>query len=257
MISLMKKIILILILSSIYLSSTCSNPYEEYSSIGFLNIDEKTNQFSPVAKNMRNAHIVSFEYGRVISLFDYKNSEGEKLTNLQGSINNHLNIGWKMHFKTSKLYILSGLSYNKYAAKGSDQALGNYYDWDVNYIGIRAGIGYEFFKTKSFFNFPYVSGNPGITLCVQASIASDFLVKGTQTINNQVFGLVGVEQFDTPFLFAYGGIGLNYYPTKEISIYLQYNGGKGFSVFSDSNDQEKLNYITHIISLGIAISLPL
>ena len=253
----MKKYILILILLSTYLGSFSSNPYEEYSSVDLLNIDETTNYFSPAGKNMRNAHIVSFEYGRVISAFDYKNSEGEKLTNLQGSINNHLNIGWKMHFKTSRLYILSGLSYNKYGAKGSDQALGNYYDWEVNYIGVRAGVGYEFFKTKSFFNFPYVSGYPGITLSVQASVASDFLVKGTQKINNQVFDLMGVEQFDTPFLFAYGGIGINYYPTKEISVYMQYNGGKGFSVFSDSNDQEKLNYITHIISLGIAISLPL
>lgn len=249
----MKKYILTLILLSIYFNSYNSNPLEKY-----FPIDEQNNyNLRSAGKNVRNAHIVSLEYGRVISSFDYKNSDGKKLTNLQGSINNHLDLGWKMHFKTSKLYLLSGLSYNKYGAKGSDQALGNYYDWEVNYIGIRAGIGYEFLKTKSFFNFPYVSGYPGITFSIQASVASDFLVKGTQKINNQVYDLIGVEQFDTPFLFAFGGIGINYYPTKEISIYLQYNGGKGFSIFSDSNDQEKLNYITHVISLGIAISLPI
>lgn len=249
----MKKYILTLILLSIYFNSYSSNPLKKCFPID----EQNSYNLRSAGKNVRNAHIVSIEYGRVISSFDYKNSDGEKLTNLQGSINNHLDVGWKMHFKTSKLYILSGLSYNKYGAKGSDQALGNYYDWEVNYIGIRVGVGYEFFKTKSFFNFPYVSGEPGITFSIQASVASDFLVKGTQKINNQVYDLIGIEQFDTPFLFAFGGIGINYYPTKEISIYLQYNGGKGFSIFSDSSDQEKLNYITHVISLGIAISLPI
>jgi len=249
----MKKYILALILLSIYFNSFSSNLAEKH----LPNHDQNSNKYRSVGKNVRNAHIVSLEYGRVISSFDYKNSDGEKLTNLQGSINNHLDVGWKMHFKTSKLYLLSGISYNKYGAKGSDQALGNYYDWEVNYVGVRVGVGYEFFKTKSFFNFPYVNGNPGITFSIQASVASDFLVKGTQKINNEVYNLIGVEQFDSPFLFALGGIGINYYPTKEISIYLQYNGGKGFSIFSDSSDQEKLNYITHTISLGIAISLPI
>lgn len=253
----MKKYLLILFLLSNYFGSHSSNPYKKHKPNSSFSDENKAYHFPSFGKTVRNAHIISFEYGRVISSFDYKNSEGEELSNLQGSSNNHVDLGWKMHFKTSKLYILSGLSYNKYGAKGSDQAVGNYYDWDVNYLGVRLGVGYEFFKTKSFFNFPYVSGNPGITLSVQASVTSDFLVKGTQTINNEVFDLIGVEQFDTPFLFAYGGIGLNYYPTKEISIYVQYNGGKGFSVFSDSNDKEKLNYITHIISLGIAISLPI
>ena len=254
----MKKNILTLIFVLLILNSYSSKPIKKDYSESLINHNPFELNLLPANKKIRNAHIVSFEYGRVLSSFDYKDSDGDKLSNLEGSIHNHLAVGWKMHFKTSKLYILSGLSYNKYGAKGSDQNLGNYYDWNVNYIGVKLGVGYEFFKTKSYFNFPYVSADPGITFNIQASVASDFLVKGTQTINNMVYDIVGVEQFDKPFIFAYGGIGVNYYPTKEISIYLQYNGGKGFSVFkSESNDNENLNYITHIISLGISVSLPI
>jgi len=245
----MKKLLLIFPLLSFYFYSLGSNPWEDKT--------KSTMNLQGMSNKITNAHIINLEYGRVFSSFVYINSDGEQLSNLQGSINNHLAVGWKMHFKTSKLYILSGLAYNKYGAKGSDQALGNYYDWDVNYLGIKLGVGYEFLKTKSNFNFPYISGNPGITFHVQASVASDFLINGTQTINNQVYNLKGVEQFDRPFIFAYGALGVNYYPVKELSLYLQYNAGKGFSVFSDSNDKEKLNYISHIISFGISINLPI
>lgn len=205
-----------------------------------------------------NAHIFSLEYGKIISTFNYKNSDGESLENLENKTNNSLRLGWRMHFKTSKLYVLSGISYNKYGAKGSDPVLGNYYDWDVNYVGVNLGAGYEFFKTKSFYNFPYVQPQQGITCYIQASVASDFLVQGTQTINSDIYDLIGVEQFDKPFIFVYGGIGVAYYATKTISVNGMYTYGKSFSVFkSNSNDNEILNYTTHNFSMGVSISLPL
>lgn len=254
----MKKYILTLILSLLFINSFSINPIGNFIANKSETGSTTMQNVSSFGNKIQNAHIFSFEYGRVISKFDYKNSDGERLANLQGSINNHLAIGWKMHFKTSKLYMLSGISYNKYGAKGSDQTLGNYYDWDVNYLGVNLGLGYEFLKTKSDFNFPYISSNPGITFNIQLSVASDFLVKGTQTINNMVYDIVGVEQFDKPFIFVYGGCGVTYYATKQISVNLEYTGGKSFSVFkSNSGDNESLNYITHIISLGVFISLPI
>jgi hypothetical protein len=82
-------------------------------------------------------------------------------------------------------------------------------------------------------------------------------MQGTQTINNQVYNLKGAEQFDKPLLIAQGGIGVKYYASKSIAVFVQYTGGKSFSVFkSDSDDTEKLNIITHTISLGLNISLP-
>jgi len=202
-----------------------------------------------------NAQQFSLEFGKVISSFDYKNSDGEELDNMQGSTNNHLGIGFKMPIRKTSAYLLSLISYNKYGAQGSDDVLGNYYDWNINYVGISIGGGYEFFKLGSYKNVKNTNTDQGFTVYVQLFGAVEFLVQGTQTINDQVYNLIGVEQFDKPYIFARGGLGVKYYASKTISLYAEYMGGRGFSVFkSDSN--ENLNINAHTISLGIAINMP-
>lgn len=203
-----------------------------------------------------NAQSFSFEYGRLISIFDYKNSEGEKLDNLQGTTNNHFALTYKMPIRRSKFFFLSDIAYNQYGAIGSDALVGNFYEWKVNYVGLNVGAGYEFFKLDSYLNYQNVNTDQGFTFYIQASAAFEYLVQGTQTINNTTYNLIGVEQFDKPFVFAKGGIGVTYYASKTLSVYLQYVGGMGFNVFKSKTDKEDLRYITHTISFGVAISLP-
>lgn len=254
----MRSTLTLLILFFLYKTLTAIEPYSKEQNLFNKKLESNKSLSLSGYTKTGNAHIFSLEFGKIISTFDYLNSDGEKLDNLENQTNNSLRLGWRMHFKTSKLYLLSGISYNKYGAKGSDPSLGNYFDWDVNYVGVNLGVGYEFFKLKSYYNFPYVTSGQGITCFLQASIASEFLVQGTQTINNEIFNLAGVEQFDKPFIFAYGGIGVAYYASKTISVNGMYKYGQSFSVFkSESNDLEKLNFITHSFSLGISISLPL
>jgi len=203
-----------------------------------------------------NAQQFNIELGKLISNFDYTNSDGEKLDNLQGTTSNHFGVSFNMPIRRTKFYFLSGLAYNKYGASGSDIAVGNYYQWDVNYVSLSVGGGYEFFKLNTFLNYQNVNTFQGFTFYVQASGAIEFLVQGTQIINNATYNLIGVEQFDKPFVFAYGGIGVRYYATKTLSAYFQYTGGMSFSVFKSKEDDETLNYITHTFSLGVGISLP-
>lgn len=202
-----------------------------------------------------NAQEIGVEFGKVISSFDYKNSDGEVLDNMQGTTNNHLGIIWKMPINTTSWYFASSLSYNTYGATGSDNKVNNYYIWDVNYIGVDIGMGYEFFK-YNYLNFRQTGAQSGITINVFVNGGPDFLVQGTQTINNETFDLIGVEQFDKPFIYVNGGIGIKYYASKTVSANLKFEGGKSFSVFkSDSDDNEKLNYIIYTISVGVSISL--
>jgi len=204
-----------------------------------------------------NAQQFSLEYGKVMSSFDYTNSDGNKLDNLQGTTDNHIGIGFKMPIRKSSFYFLSGIEYNKYGAEGSDDILGNYYDWKLNYIAVNLGVGYEFFKGNSFLNIKNSNTEQGFTFFIQIDVAPEFFVQGTQTINNDVYNLKGVEQFDKPFLSTNGGVGVIYYASKTVSVYAQYMGGMSFSVFkSDADTQEELNFITHTISLGFSINLP-
>ena len=204
-----------------------------------------------------NAQQISLEYGKVISKFDYTNSDGTKPDNMQGSTNNHLLLGLNWPVTSLDFYVLSGLALNKYIAKSSDEILNNFYEWDVNYLNINVGFGYEFLKSNSLLNVRNTNTESAFTFYAQFCTGTEFLLSGTQTINNNVYSLNGVEQFDKPKIFVKGGLGVKYYASKSISVYVEYMGGKSFSVFkSKSGDQEKLNFITHTISLGIGIMLP-
>ena len=202
-----------------------------------------------------NAQEVGVEFGKVMSSFDYKNSDGEVLDNMQGTTNNHLGLIWKMPLNSTSWYFASSLSYTSYGATGSDYTVNNYYVWDVNYVGIDVGLGYEFFK-YNYLNFRQTGAQSGITFSIHISGGPEFLVQGTQTINHETCNIVGIEQFDKPFIYANGGIGIKYYASKTFSINAQFEGGKSFSVFkSDSDDAEKLNYIVYTFSVGLSISL--
>jgi len=168
-----------------------------------------------------------------------------------------LAIGFNLPFTKSDIYILSAIAYNKYGAQCSDEILGNYYEWNVNYLLINLGVGYEFLKSNSQLNLKNTNSESAFTFYAQVCTGTEFLLQGTQIINNQVYNLKDAEQFNKPLILAQGGIGAKYYASKSISVYIQYMGGKSFSVFkADSGDQEKLNFVTHTISLGIGIILP-
>ena len=203
-----------------------------------------------------NAQQFNIEFGKLISGFDYTNSDGEKLENLQGTTNNHFAVGFNMPIRRTKFYFLSNLAFNKYGALGSDAAVGNYYSWEVNYIGLGIGAGYEFFKLNTFLNYQNVNTYQGFTFFIQASSSFEYLMLGTQIINNQTYDLKGVEQFDKPFVFTNGALGVRYYATKTLSAYFTYSFGYGFPVAKSENDNEVLKYITHTFSLGVSISLP-
>jgi hypothetical protein len=200
----------------------------------------------------------SIEYGKTISAFDYKNSDGEKIENMLGSTDNHLAIAFGLPLGESDFYFYSSLAYSKYGAQQSDEALNNYHEWKVNYAGLKLGIGYEFFKLSSQRNYRNTNSEESFTFYVQMATGAELMVQGSQITNSRVYNLKGVEQFDKPKVFALGGIGGRYYASKSVSVFLQYMGGKSFSVFkSDTEDSEKLHFINHTISLGVAIILPL
>jgi len=205
---------------------------------------------------LSNAQQLDFEFGKVISTFDYNNSENETLQNLEPGTNIHLGLAYKHYFKETAVYMLLQSNYNKYSSLGSNSILDNYYAWDLNYVSTGLGFGYEFLREGSYFNYNNINKNHGFTILLQTSASTDFLVHGTQTINGQIYNLKGVEQFDKPFLFANGTMGLVYYPSKSISVFGSYQYGRGFSVFkSKYQEKEDLNLITHTISFGFSVNL--
>ena len=140
------------------------------------------------------------EYGKSISSFDYTNSSGVKLENLQPMTKNYFRLGYNHDWYFSNKSVLQpnrfsfsvSLDYNNYGAQGSNAILYNIYEWDLEYLGLNLAINYDLIKMRDF------------TFYVTGGASSDYNLRGTQMINNQVYSLENVEEFD-PFSFFFKG----------------------------------------------------
>jgi hypothetical protein len=196
-----------------------------------------------------SGQIIYVETGKMISSFRYKDSNGNSLDDLKGSNQNNLGLGLRMPMFQSNFHISGGASYNRYGSKGSDPVLGNYYEWDVTYLGANLGFDYEFFKPESNYTEQH-----GFSFCLKISTAAEFLLNGTQNLNNQLYDLKGVEEFDKPLYFVRGGVSVNYYISRTYVVFAEYMGGTSFLI-GDYNNKEQLRFVTHNISVGFAINL--
>ena len=66
------------------------------------------------------------EGGKTMSSFDYKNSQGNSLDNLQATAHSFIAIGYRNQLLIKNLHLSFGTSYAGYGAIGSDDTVGNY-----------------------------------------------------------------------------------------------------------------------------------
>lgn len=184
------------------------------------------------------------EHGTTVSVFDYKNSQGQPLNNLLSNSKSYFGMGYRKVINKKKTLFLSlGASYNSYGAIGSESIVDNYFEWDVSYIGVVAGLDLRLFKLKN------------LSFFCKVSVASEFLIRGNQTINNDVYNLVGEEEFNNNIFFIRGGVGMLYPISSSTAIVANYTYGKSVLINSGS-DAEKLNLIAHQFGIGFIINLP-
>ena len=186
------------------------------------------------------------EIGKTISAFDYKNSQGMGLGNLQSKPNNYLKMGYRDVLNHNRTFYFSiGATYNGYGAIGSDRTLDNFFEWDITYLGLEAGLDFRLFRLRDF------------SFYLKGSASAEFLIQGTQTVNNQVFNLVGEEEFNNHIFFLRGGLMMTYPISRNTLITANYSLGK--TVLLDkgnATDQEELKLSAHQFGFGIIISLP-
>ncbi|WP_298904852.1 hypothetical protein [uncultured Psychroserpens sp.] len=186
------------------------------------------------------------ELGKTISAFDYKNSLGLGLENLQSKSNTYLKMGYRDVINNEETFFFSiGATYNGYGAIGSDRTLDNFFEWDVTYIGLEAGLDFRLFRVRDFSFF------------LKGNVSAEFLIQGNQTVNNQVFNLVGEEEFNNHIFFLRGGLMMTYPISRNTLITANYSIGKT-ALLDQGNaiDKEELKLTAHQFGFGIIISLP-
>lgn len=187
---------------------------------------------------------LNFEFGTTVSSFDYENSQGRPLDNLLSKSKSYFGMGYRQTINDNRtLFVSLGASYNNYGAIGSESRVDNYFEWDVSYLGLKAGLGIKMFELRD------------LTFLANVSVASEFLIRGNQTINNDVFNLVGEEEFNNNILFFRAGVEMQYPISRSTAIFVGYTYGKSVLISSGKN-AEKLNLNAHQFGLGFIINLP-
>ena len=184
------------------------------------------------------------ELGTTISSFDYKNSQNRQLDNILSKSNSYYGMGYRQVINDDKTLFLSlGATYNNYGAIGSENSIDVYFEYDVSYLGLKAGLGLKLFELRD------------LTFLANASLATEFLIRGTQTINNDVFNLVGEPEFNNTVFFMRGGAEMQYPISTSTAIFVSYSYGRSLLISSGENS-ERLNLVAHQFGLGFIINLP-
>lgn len=182
--------------------------------------------------------------GRTSSAFEFTDSQGANLENLQSTSSSYVDFGYTHQIFTEGLNIGLGASYTSYGAIGSDNALGNFFEWNADYLGLKLGLDYDVVEVS------------GLTLFVKASFSAEFLTKGSQTLNNQVFDLKGLQEFDNTAFFYHGGVGLSYPMSPTSKVYVQYQFGQSLALKNDVGaSSSELTIKTNMIGIGISVGV--
>lgn len=194
-----------------------------------------------VSSTAIKAQQMYLEAGKTASVFDYQNSQGETLQNLQATSHSFMAMGYRGRLiSTQKIKGSLGLRYAGYGAIGSDDQFGNFMQWDVNYLEMVAGLDHPIFSIKKA--TVYIKGNASL----------GFLVQGSQTVNNTVINLKKIEEFDKPLIdFRLGG-GISHPISDNLSFYVQYMYGKSLVWVTKP---EKLRIGSNNISFGLLVNL--
>jgi len=181
------------------------------------------------------------EVGRTTTNFDYQDSNGATLENLFPRANVTFSLGYRRPL-TDRIFYSGNLLFNHYGTEGSNETLQARYSWDVQYVGIGVGVDAEVFRKKGFAALVRVAAEPQV------------MTGGTQTINDELFDLRGVEQFDRPFLFLRGTVGLNYCTDEKAVVTMRYSYGRGNPI-GGTSDSESLILNTGTFSIGLLWNL--
>ena len=180
------------------------------------------------------------EGGKISSKFEYENSQGNNLENLQATSNSYMAVGYRNELLTKNLHLNLGATYASYGAIGSDAAVANFMEWNVNYAGLNVGLDYSVFNIKK------------ASVYVKGGMSAAFFVQGTQSLNKSVMDLKNNDDYDTTLVSMQVGAGFSHPISDDLSFYVQYMYGKSLDMAS--GDAE-LKIVSNNVGFGLLMNI--
>lgn len=196
-----------------------------------------------LVSTVASAQQLYLETGKTSSSFDYKNSQGERLENLQATNHNFMFLGYRDHIASlERLNGFVGIGYTGYGAIGSDTTVDGIMEWDVNYLELNTGLDLSLFAIKK------------TEFYLKGVFSTGFLLQGTQSLNNTMINLKNADDFDKAMFSFKAGAGFLHPVSDKLSLYVQYLFGKSLNQ-SGNDDYESLRIQNHNIGFGALIGL--
>jgi opacity protein-like surface antigen len=192
------------------------------------------------ATSIATAQQVYVEGGKSLTSFDYKSSQGNSLDNLQSTPHGFMAIGYRNQLFTKNLHLSLGANYTGYGAIGSNDEVGNFMEWEVNYAGLNVGLDYNLFKLKK------------ASVYIKGGMAAAFFIQGSQTLNNSVIDLKNNDDFDTTLVSMQIGAGFSHPISETLSFYVQYMYGKSLDMASG---EAELKLASNNVGFGMLIDI--
>ena len=184
----------------------------------------------------QNIGYISIESGFNLSKFNFKDSETKssfEMDDYYPSPNQRVLLGFDI-YKNFDFLLSAG--YNKYKIIGKSIDIYNSrLSYDLNYISLSSGIGYEFTLTDR------------TKIMLNGDLTFNNFISGYQDVGSSTFNLENYNFQKNSFGYKYG-CALSYDILTNLSVYLKYN----LSEFFNMNDNTLIyNISSHIYSIGI------
>ena len=179
-----------------------------------------------------NAQGYYFNFGQNYTKYDYKNSLGQRNSNIKSDKGVMVDFGYQWVISDNEeWHYRAGLSFQQFNAKGQNDTFN--YSWVTNYLGIQNGLSYDIF-TSSDEDF-VINLNSGFTVSK--------IIKGEQLINNSGYDLTKENEFKGLFLQPHLGIENEIKINDFAVLGLGYRFSK--AIRTSKPEAESLNFINN------------
>ncbi|NND64128.1 MAG: hypothetical protein HKN48_13130 [Flavobacteriaceae bacterium] len=192
--------------------------------------------------NVGQSQELYIEGGKSITSFNFKDVLSNDLENLQSANHSYFDAGLRINLLGESFKFIGGAGIHTYGAFGSDNTQGNYLEWETTYANLHLGVDITIFTINNF------------SFHAKGTATPEFMLQGTQVLNNQAFNIRGEEDFDSIVVFLRGGVSFEYKVSETLGVYLQYRYGSGSQIQKSSTGGE-LDYASHDFGMGLLFDI--
>ena len=189
-----------------------------------------------------NAQGYYFNLGQNFTTYDYKNSSGQRNSNIKSDNGLMVDFGYQWIVSNDRKWqYKAGLSYQQFNATGRNVAFA--YSWNSNYLGIQNSISYEIYTTYG----------KEVTVKINSGFTGTTIINGEQTIDNTSYDLTRQEEYKGLFLQPHIGLENDYYINESIRLGIGYRFSKAIRI--GSNAPESLNFTNNTFYLNFKYTI--